>query len=81
MKRLLFLLACLPLLAFTANAQTPAATPQMILPTAAKPARIAGESTMFCAIYPLSTIWRNSRSSARKKNRNKGRIPQAISSI
>ena len=51
MKRLLFLLACLPLLAFTANAQTPAATPQMILPTAAKPARIAGESTMFCAGY------------------------------
>src|SRR5688572_8156514 len=51
MKRLLFLLVCLPLLACNANAEPPAATPQMILPTTAKPARIAGESTMSCAGY------------------------------
>ena len=51
MKRLLFLLASLAATAFTANAQTPAATPQMILPTAAKPARVAGESSLFCAGY------------------------------
>lgn len=51
MKRLLFSLACLLALAFTANAQTPAPTPQMILPTAAEPARVAGESTVFCAGY------------------------------
>lgn len=51
MKRSLVLLACLLALAFTANAQEPAATPQMILPAAAQPARVAGESSLFCAGY------------------------------
>ncbi|HET7114546.1 MAG TPA: hypothetical protein VFI57_12945 [Pyrinomonadaceae bacterium] len=51
MKSLLFSFACLLALAVTANAQTPAATPQLILPTAAQPARVAGESSLFCAGY------------------------------
>jgi hypothetical protein len=49
MKALLLLLACLFTFAFTANAQTPAPTPTMIMPTAAQPARVAGESSLFCA--------------------------------
>jgi hypothetical protein len=51
MKALLFLLACLLALPLTASAQTPAPTPQMILPAAAQPARLAGESALFCAGY------------------------------
>jgi hypothetical protein len=51
MKALLFSFACLLALPFAANAQTPAPTPQMILPTAAEPARVAGESALFCAGY------------------------------
>ena len=51
MKALLISFACLLALPLAANAQTPAATPQMILPTAAQPARIAGESSLFCAGY------------------------------
>lgn len=49
MKLLLFSLACLLALPLAANAQTPAPTPQMILPAAAQPARVAGESSLFCA--------------------------------
>jgi hypothetical protein len=51
MKALLISFACLLALPLAANAQTPAATPQMILPTAAQPVRIAGESSLFCAGY------------------------------
>ena len=51
MKALLFSFACLLALPLAANAQTPAPTPQMILPTAAQPARVAGESSLFCAGY------------------------------
>ena len=49
MKLLLFSLTCLLALPLAANAQTPAPTPQMILPAAAQPARVAGESSLFCA--------------------------------
>jgi len=49
MKALLLSFACLLALPLAANAQTPAATPQMILPTAAQPVRVAGESALFCA--------------------------------
>jgi len=49
MKLLLFSFACLLALPLAANAQTPAPTPQIILPTAAQPARVAGESSLFCA--------------------------------
>ncbi|HEU4433366.1 MAG TPA: hypothetical protein VFR51_08220 [Pyrinomonadaceae bacterium] len=51
MKALLLSFACLLALPLAANAQTPAATPQMILPTAAQPVRVAGESALFCAGY------------------------------
>jgi hypothetical protein len=51
MKALLLSFACLLALPLAANAQTPAATPQMILPTAAQPARVAGESALSCAGY------------------------------
>ena len=51
MKALLFSFACLFALPLAANAQTPAPTPQMILPTAAQPARVAGETALFCAGY------------------------------
>ena len=51
MKAFLLLLACLFTFAFTATAQSPTPTPQMILPTAAQPARVAGEASLFCAGY------------------------------
>ena len=51
MKALLFSFACLLALPLAANAQNPAPTPRMIMPTAAQPARVAGESTLFCAGY------------------------------
>lgn len=51
MKLLLFSFACLLALPLAANAQTPAPTPRMIVPTAAQPARVAGESSLFCAGY------------------------------
>jgi hypothetical protein len=51
MKAVLLMFACLLALPLAANAQTPAPTPQMILPTAAQPARVAGESALFCAGY------------------------------
>jgi hypothetical protein len=51
MKLLLFSFACLLALPLAANAQTPAPTPRMILPTAAQPARVAGESSLSCAGY------------------------------
>jgi hypothetical protein len=51
MKALLITFACLVALPLVANAQPPAPTPKMILPTAAQPARVAGESSLFCAGY------------------------------
>lgn len=51
MKALLLLLACLFTFAFTATAQSPAPTPKLIVPTAAQPARVAGETSLFCAGY------------------------------
>lgn len=51
MKLLLFSFACLLALPLAANAQTPAPTPRMILPTSAQPARVAGETSLFCAGY------------------------------
>lgn len=51
MKLLLFSFAFVLALPFAANSQTPAPTPLMILPTSAQPARVAGESSLFCAGY------------------------------
>jgi hypothetical protein len=49
LKALLFALACLPALAFSANAQSPAPTPQVIMPSAAPAPRVAGDATLYCA--------------------------------
>ncbi len=52
MKALLLLLACLFTFALTANAQSPTPTPTLIVPTAAaQPARVAGQTSLFCAGY------------------------------
>ena len=51
LKALLLSLACLLALAFSTNAQTPAPTPQLILPTVARPQLVAGKSTLLCAGY------------------------------
>src|SRR6185503_20344444 len=51
MKLLLFTFACLLVSPLAANAQKPAPTPQMILPASTQPARVAGESSLFCAGY------------------------------
>src|SRR6185369_8340683 len=50
-KASLLALACLPALAFSANAQSPAATPQVIMPSAAPAPRVAGDATLYCAGY------------------------------
>lgn len=50
-KAALFSFACLLALAFTANAQTPKPTPQLILPTSNQPHRIASKSSLYCAGY------------------------------
>jgi hypothetical protein len=49
LKASLFALACLPALAFSANAQSPAPTPQVIMPSAAPAPRVAGDATLYCA--------------------------------
>ncbi|HET6974911.1 MAG TPA: hypothetical protein VFI24_01200 [Pyrinomonadaceae bacterium] len=51
LKSALFSLVCLLALAFTVNAQSPAPTPQLTLPTAHAPATVAGQSTLYCAGY------------------------------
>jgi hypothetical protein len=50
-KALLFSFVCLSASAFTANAQSPAPTPQLLLPPAAQPLRVAGKSSLYCAGY------------------------------
>jgi hypothetical protein len=47
LKALLFTL----MFAFTANAQIPTPTPQVVMPSAAQPLRVAGKSSLFCAGY------------------------------
>jgi hypothetical protein len=47
LKALLFTL----MFAFTANAQTPTPTPQVVMPSAAQPLRVAGKSSLYCAGY------------------------------
>lgn len=51
MKALLLSLACLFAFPIAANAQSPAPTPEMIMPTAKQPGRVAGETALFCAGY------------------------------
>src|SRR5215212_11736177 len=51
LKASLFALVCLFALAFTANAQSPTPTPQVVMPTAAQPLHVAGKSSLYCAGY------------------------------
>ena len=51
LKASLFALVCLLALAFSTNAQSPTPTPQLIMPTAAQPLRVAGKSSLYCAGY------------------------------
>lgn len=51
LKTSLFCLVCLLALAFAANAQSPAPTPVLTLPTSTAPATVAGKSQLFCAGY------------------------------
>ena len=47
----LFSFVCLLALAFTANAQSPAPTPQVLMPGSGQPLRVAGKSSLYCAGY------------------------------
>ena len=47
----LFALACLLALAFTTNAQSPATTSELVIPSKPAAPRVAGESTLYCAGY------------------------------
>ena len=51
LKVSLFALVCLLTLAFSTNAQSPAPTPEVVLPSMAQPARVAGTSSLYCAGY------------------------------
>jgi hypothetical protein len=51
LRAALFSLVCLSALAFTANAQSPAATPQVVMPGSGQPLRVAGKSSLYCAGY------------------------------
>ena len=50
-KAALFSFVCLLALAFTANAQSPTPTPQVILPSSDQPQRVACKSSLYCAGY------------------------------
>ena len=47
----LFSLVCLLAFAFSASAQSPTPTPELALPPVAAPAKVAGQSTLYCAGY------------------------------
>lgn len=51
LRAALFSFVCLLALAFTANAQSPAATPQVVMPGSGQPLRVAGKSSLYCAGY------------------------------
>jgi hypothetical protein len=50
-KALFFSFACLLALPLATHGQTPAATPQVLMPPAKEPMRVAGRSSLFCAGY------------------------------
>ena len=49
LKASLFALVCLPAFALSTNAQSPTPTPQVVMPTARPAARVAGDSSLYCA--------------------------------
>jgi hypothetical protein len=51
LRAALFSFVCLLALAFTTNAQSPAATPQVVMPGSAQPLRVAGKFSLYCAGY------------------------------
>lgn len=51
LRAALFSFVCLLALAFTANAQSPAPTPQVLMPGTGQPLRVAGKSSLYCAGY------------------------------
>ena len=51
LRAALFSFVCLLAFAFTANAQSPAATPQVVMPGSGQPLRVAGKSSLYCAGY------------------------------
>jgi len=51
LRAALFSFVCLLALAFTANAQSPAPTPQVLMPGPGQPVRVAGKSSLYCAGY------------------------------
>ena len=51
LRAALFSFVCLLALAFAANAQSPAPTPQVLMPGPGQPLRVAGKSSLYCAGY------------------------------
>ena len=51
LRAALFSFVCLPALAFTANAQAPTPTPQVVMPGPQQPRNVAGQSSLYCAGY------------------------------
>jgi len=51
LRAALFSFVCLLAVAFTANAQSPAPTPQVLMPGPEQPLRVAGKSSLYCAGY------------------------------
>jgi hypothetical protein len=51
LRAALFSFVCLLALAFTINAQSPAATPQVVMPGSVQPLRVAGKFSLYCAGY------------------------------
>jgi hypothetical protein len=51
LRAALFSFVCLLALAFTANAQSPAPTPQVVMPGPQQPRRVAGQYSLYCAGY------------------------------
>jgi hypothetical protein len=51
LRAALFSFVCQLALAFTTNAQSPAATPQVVMPGSGQPLRVAGKFSLYCAGY------------------------------
>lgn len=51
LRAALFSFVCLLAVAFTANAQSPTPTPQVVMPGPEQPVHVAGKSSLYCAGY------------------------------